>query len=407
MQAINTKNMDTGDGASPVVDDLIGVNNLEYNLPADLSVCSQKRYAKHFFQNSTYGSSNTTAICILQTGSAFVGEAYLHFKVDATLSAGSATLGAATDLIEQLVIYSRDGTEISRTNNMNLLVRTLNKYKSTQGKIDNFDEMWAKEAVAGTGIVEYSIPMSAMSDLFNYGKTQSLLPSVLMAGLRIEFMLANPTNGFKATGGLVNSYVLSDMYINIAEHQLSDAVALKVNSMAAQHGLEIPFVEYFSSKYSISGQPFNIELRKACSRALMVLMIPQTDKAKATADTYSPDQAWAVEQIWTRIGSIYMPNSISSSKQEHYIYTTEAFSKHFSTSQSCSVSLQEYTTQSTGVFAQNLERSAIPLSGMSVNNSRVIQLNGQFTSAANRDVTTFLAYVRCCRIYLNNTVVEE
>jgi hypothetical protein len=55
-----------------------------------------------------------------------------------------------------------------------------------------------------------------------------------------------------------------------------------------------------------------------------------------------------------------------------------------------------------------LERSALfNLSGIPINNSRILLLRATTSLAESKDVTIFLQYVKLARIFLNNCEVEE
>ena len=400
------------DKSDNTIDDLVMVNNLKYYMPADLSCTNQRRYTKQFFTNQSYGSNNPNAVCIFQTGGSFVSDAFLHFKVsitNSTNSGGDTSLTSGGDLLNSIVIFTRDGTEVQRITNLNLLTRHLSKFTTTSEKYSTYDELWRKPHDFSGGTIEYTIPMEALSDLFRYGKRKSLLPSVLCAGLRIEIQLENNTSAFITKTGTTMSYTLSDMYINVCENTLSDSVALAVNENAAKNGLEIPFNTWFTSKFDVSSRSFNLEVRKACSRALRVLMITQTNPNVSNVDSFSSETNFNISKVQTRVGSIYMPNSVCTSQQEMYIYTCESFSNFFPSSDSCSVSLTEYISGGSGVFCQSLERSFLEDSGMSINNSRTCMLNGEFATSVEkegRQVTTFLQHVCVIRLFLNNSVLE-
>ena len=134
-------------GAVTELDSLVDINNLRYYLQSDLSCVNEVRYTKNFFTNSTYSNSNSIAQCILTTGSSFVGASHLHFSVSPELTdldRDLVRLEYGSDLLESMVIYSRQGVEISRTMNLNTLTRTLTNYRNTDDTITNKFSTWIK-----------------------------------------------------------------------------------------------------------------------------------------------------------------------------------------------------------------------------------------------------------------------
>ena len=401
--------MDTqGDG--DVLNDLIKINQLEYEMPSDMSCSNQRRHAKHFFSNATYGSSNPNMSCTLQTGSSLVDDCWLHFKVS-VVSADPAqvTLKTGTDLIQNLVIYARDGCELERVSDVNLLCRSIQPFQDSLGKEDCYNQLYRKHKTFAVNINEYSIPLSSVSGLFESSKKR-LLPSILCAGLRVEITLSSSTTAFQVStiAHNVTSYTVSDCYINCRENSLSDSVSLQINQSASQHGLEIPFKSVFTSRFDASSNFANLEVRKACSRALSLFIVPQASAnlGSTILDSLSTEQDFSIASVQTRVGSIYLPNSVCTSAQEMYIYTCNCFD--FPPHSSPAVSLDRFLSQGHGVVGQDLERSSVDLSGMSINNSRTIASNLQFstTLTGGRSITAFLQYVAVVRVFLNNTVLE-
>jgi hypothetical protein len=187
---------------------------------------------------------------------------------------------------------------------------------------------------------------------------------------------------------------------------MSDAVSLQINQNAAEHGLEIPFRSVFTSRFDATSNFCSIEVRKACSRALSIYLVPQAQASLASPilDSLAAETDFSITSVQTRIGSIYLPNSACTSQQEMYIYSCNCF--EFPPQLSPGVSIEKYLTGGHGVFCQDLERSAIEMSGMSVNNSRTISSSLQFSTPLARSITAFLTYVSVCRVFLNNTVLE-
>ena len=66
-----------------------------------------------------------------------------------------------------------------------------------------------------------------------------------------------------------------------------------------------------------------------------------------------------------------------------------------------------YAEGNSGI-AVTLERSDLfNLSGVPINNARVLAVRANYTNAEDRHFTTFLKFVRLARIFLNNVEVEQ
>ena len=406
---VNMSNQD--DQYSSAIKDVIQANRLTYRLPSDLSCVQQRRMTRNPFLRNSYSDGNTQMTCILQTGSSFVGDANLHFKVNVDNATGGAnsTCLSGTDFLSSLTIYSRGGVELSRTNNLNVVSRLMTRYKSSKDKMNTKNQTFYFDQPTNFAVndKEFTIPLSAISGLFATSKTH-LLPSNLCAGMRLEFVLTPATIALNSNAGNV-TYTVSDVYIDTMSYTLNDAISLKLNEISATQSLEIPFVEVYTSRIATPGTDCSIEVRKAASRALGLLLVPQINPEAVNADSSGAEPNFPITQAQSRLGSIYMPANVSTSKQELYLGVHKVFEQSFPEYDASSVSLSEYLTGGLGVYGCSLERSSVlDLTGMSSNNSRVVSTNLKFTSQdEGRSVLAVFFYLRVCKLYLNNELIEE
>jgi len=223
-----------------------------------------------------------------------------------------------------------------------------------------------------------------------------------------------------------------------------------------------------------SGTSVYTEVRKSASRALMAIarvcplysneVVKQTCDSNAATIQYSEDlksngRGW-IDYQW-QLGSLYFPQQKVQSFGAFdmgslaYAYTLEAFDR-FSGATSCMLRLNGKKTdrEDTGltrtlslqnwaqipgaappdllsqerlyllgkpgsfqgggeVIAVSLERSSLfNLSGIPINNSRVLALRGMYSSVPTKycpshTVNIYLKYVKLARIFLNNVEVEQ
>ena len=452
---------------------LIAVNDLTYVLEPDLSVASNKTHKTHYFQNSTY-TPGQNAICILNSGADYIDTRRSWLQFDLNLSetdiAGAnmannpkfGTHGSALNLIKQITVSTRSGDVLCQLFDFNLMSNILLPLTYDKGWFDTVGQ-----TMAYGGEVQINeknrilIPMYLLTPLFGYGR---LMPAMLMSGLRIEIVwedvakavfsdAVNPTKNPK-------SYTISDPQMCLSSVQLSDSIQRALNELSATNGLEIVYCDYERDMHTSgdSLSTLNMEIRKACSRALKAFarirvtggtgVFPDDRRDIFKAETGFP----AYEYQW-RLGSLYFPQQpVRSDATEPgaqknaitaYANLLESVDKYHGGAKAPYVSLYgtekspvEYTAfKTTGVghkgsftgdahtIGVTLERSTMfNLAGIPVNNSRVLALNakllpitketigaGSATLVTNpvRQVDVFLKYVRLARVFLNNVEVEQ
>ena len=298
----------------------------------------------------------------------------------------------------------------------------------------------SNEVVDGTDTIvtttrRYAIPLTSLSQFFR--TTDKLVPAALASGLRFEFQL-NSTNGAfnwenannatavaTTTGHALTSWTVNNPRIVCDSYQLTDSIQRAMNETIASSGVEMPFVASHYSGYYGSGSDANIEIRKAVSRALTVVhkVIVEANQTLLTADaheTYSAafGKGAGLLEYQARVGSLYFPHqklkhatSASLLSRELYHHTLRGGSSAFKRPQNPgSLSFNEFRSYSNAVWTDLERSSAQNLTGIPINNSRVIELalkNDGASAFDNKQIQVFLFYVRLVRVFLNNVEVEE
>ena len=254
---------------------------------------------------------------------------------------------------------------------------------------------------------------------------------------------------------------------------MTDSVQRILNETSAVNGLEIVYTDYNNTQTvntpSGGGRAtgdFYMEVRHAASRALRAMIIPRIQLANDTqvCDSLTPIGLPFRQWHW-RLGSLYFPHQPIKGKDviealpQTYIYTADAQGK-VAGAPRCGVTFDDYISPyhrqsscpnsvagdyaiNTGVFPNesvrplstriekydnfaahapicvSLERSTLfNLSGIPINNSRVLSFHGEFDSASGTDspiapyygqltFDVYLQYVRLARVFLNNVEVEQ
>jgi hypothetical protein len=230
---------------------------------------------------------------------------------------------------------------------------------------------------------------------------------------------------------------VDNIHFNLKSVQLTDATQRSLNEHSAVHGLEIVYPDFDVSTAPAPDLFFNQEIRKACSRALKAFSVIR-DKAKIMSTQTISDKGqsdeWNVERYQWRLGALYFPHQpvvhagvtdddkLMTSK-EAFFHTLDCFGRVAPNGVYGDVTYSEFC-RNFGLVACSLERSSLfNLSGVPINNSRILAIQMQFlnrtktkgvaggmaevTVPKDRTVDTFLKYVKLARVFLNNVEVEQ
>lgn len=408
----------------------------------------------------------------------------VHKPGDVAIAATHATFGpggSALNLISRLTIASRSGDELVRINQFNQWAaqELANEYDLSwfetvgqafyalpadpDGKqfyerayadrnynLDNASFIRLTTANSATNPVEttvqISIPCFLLGGLFKYKR---LLPSMLCSGLRVElefeppnrafrlydsdYPYPNATDWFSYTGSppLVD-YRIDNPQFRLRSVQLTDSLQRALNEQSAVNGLEIVYCDYETTTAVIppGGNSCNIEIRKACSRALRASVrthsYATSGTLPGTAGVYDEHQtdsfvanntgAGKAHTYQWQLGSLYFPHQ----RLTHLANPSHAFLWYLTqwggvptgdTSQCGTVNRLNFDGSAQSIMV-SLERSSLfALSGVPINNSRVLafQYLGAQPNPSNVQtlVTCFLKYVKLARVFLLNIEVEQ
>lgn len=317
-----------------------------------------------------------------------------------------------------------------------------------QFKPKSTDQVCDRDLFAGGN---WTLPLRYMSGLFDYDQ---LLPSQLMSGLRIEINFEKASDCFRNTvrGGGALTYTIKNAKIVLDSCRLTDAIQRELNERSANDGLEIMYRTWFTTPLEISANTRNVNLesRKAVSRAFRALAltyVPQTSNDYADSSMIPEKFNWKKYQY--RAGNLYFPNQPLIARTEYtlnntnklddlateaYHHCQRMFAKHkepwWGSSQNVDNWLHSdhggYTAYVNGVgkgdfdvydtfsafpmLVADLERTTVQdLSGIPLNNSRVLTLEGEFLESTDKvkTVLMYLQHLKIARVFLDNTEIEE
>jgi hypothetical protein len=266
------------------------------------------------------------------------------------------------------------------------------------------------------------------------------------------------------------SYEIRNPKFIVHACQLTDAAQRALNEVSAMNGLEIVYYDYENtSSAPDTNKDVHIEVKKAVSRALKAIAVIRDEKLSSLAadpkyaciTNSMACETFRVRQFYWQLGSLYFPHqrvdvdahsggnaALQTTAHSAYIEAVDAFGRFApvgnysqvkpltfkglsgdfvrmkdgnvvipTTSDAC---LYGYADElqaghdGAGILAVSLERSSLfKLSGVPINNSRVLMLHAHFDKLQNDDesksrlIDIFLKYVKIARVFIHNVEVEE
>ena len=407
-----------------LADSLIRVNGLSYRMPSNMSVVVSRNMKRSQANLDSYGSGGKI-IVTWNSGSEYVNglNSYLTFDAIAEGTANDVASfgsGSAINFIESCTINSLQGTEVDRTEGVNIYRRDVDRYTYSQDYINNIGSVMGygsteRHATGETDPVtltvggdakRFCIPLSKLCGLCN---TSVLLPAALAGGLRFEIKLASSDEALQRISGTgITGFRLTNVNMQLDSYQLADSIQKRLMQESAATGLEFFYETWDRTRHNITSSKANITVRKAVSRALSAHAKTRltANTALTTADSMASETNDVTSMFW-RLGSLNFPNSRLKSKVEQYYYAQYAFGKLQHPHKSNSISLSDFEGDE-GIVAVTLERSSVlSLSGLPVNNSRTLQLEMDYGGSNSRDIDVFLNYLQLARVFPNNVLIKE
>lgn len=402
------------------------VNNLIYKQPKALSLAVSRSTKTNFFQRSTYaGTRSETAVCDWNTGSSSVElpNSYLTFDVALTGTAPTANWGSgsATNVLSEIRTRARSGTELDRLQSTNLW----SKYNSiyTRGS-DNLKHVGSAEgfgatqdgtadpAILSSTPTRFAIPLSVISPFFKPMKGQ-LLPPQLASGLHIELVFEDFRTALFQKTGTVTGYNITNISFKLDTVDLTDETQRALNMESAATGLEYAYerVHQTIAQQPSSQTSLSLQVRKAVSQAAFVyaLTVSAADKIDITKDSLV-SVVHNVSMFQYRLGSLYFPNEqlLDSSLNgvEAFMIAQQTYDKLGNPHAENSISITNFRAKNS-IMAASLEKNQkLNLSGLPINNSRVLELNCEFSNVTEAlEVVCFLQFASVARAYVDNVAV--
>ena len=433
------------DGAAVGVGDLMALNGLKYRIPQPLSSAVSRSYKREFAQKGSYLKSNTI-VFDWNTGTSYVNPdtAMLSFTFNLTQAVAanatyhwSGSLGGAA-LFQEIRIISKNGTEISRTQEAGLLSKIVVDYAvSESGKqmlemAQGFSRA-TRPVVLNPNLVlpvdlECVIPMKYLSGFFRPTVDGMLIPAGIASGCRIEIQLvSDPSIALVCdVATTVSAFEVTDAVMLLETSDLNDPTQAALLQESASNGLEYTFPEYYSTNLNVAASASaNIQINKAVSQGtkmFLALQIPLsgTPAVEILTDSYASVPGGDISKYQFRVGNWYAPFQVVDKATEKLSYAQAAMSglKELSWAPN-TVSFDNYfgqwvdalATEEHGkaIVATSLETSdRLNLSGLPLNNSatgecRITMSSGALASSRG---TLFLEYIAVAKVSGNRTQLK-
>ena len=198
---------------------------------------------------------------------------------------------------------------------------------------------------------------------------------------------------------------------------LTDDTQRTINMESASEGLEYAYERVYTAIAQVPSLQLQLssQVRKAVSQACFAtaMSIQNADRTNVTVDSFLT-AGFNYKSYQFRLGSLYFPHQRveitggTNDTAEIYSLAMATYDKMRHPYASPSLNVVNYTN-SHCVLATSFEKDmSLNMSGLPINNSRVLELNLEYTSVpVALDVIIFLTYCSVSRSYIDNTATAS
>lgn len=418
------------------------LNGVEYEMLPSTSVAVSRTQERQFFQKNQYRPLEE-ALIDLNTGAKYINcrRSYLTFSVQLskTVAVGDAPSpqagfgkGSVANLIRRVVVTTRSGVELCRTEDYNILSAKTMRYGCSREYLEQFGEVMGyssslasttdefpalNPAVVGPTTLsdkrQFIIPLDLLSPVFQ-GDGKTLLPPQAAAGLRIQITWESTARGLLQDTAVTapDTYLIDNISVMASTTTMVDSWQKALNEESAAEGLTYTFPTWYNTVSTLPAQTdrINIEQRKAVARALKAFAV-YTVGADSIATDNMASEPYTWDRVEWRLGSLYPTQQPITNSAEAYHVAQNAWDGGVLDCKGGinAVSFRAFEGKES-IAAVTLERSDIKIngvlniSGLSTNNSRVLSVDLKLaTPAASQGrVYTFMCHVSMAKYFLDN-----
>ena len=404
-------------------------NNLTYTLPVPASVVVNKCKKRSYFQNRSYASGQTM-VATLNSGADFIDLANSNLVVKVKFSTTNVEqfscswgAGSAMNLVDNIRIFHRSGTQYTNTQKMNAyrVIEDRNcesaNWFNTVGKNMGYGQT-ASAMNSNIGNNQYFvIPLNKLHNFFSpHGSVMG--PPQMFSGLRVEIDTATVGNMVIESGlpsfGPPTDYTIEDIYFDLDSVTLMDSAQASINTNAQKRALEYLYSDIFTSRSSTpsNASAINVDINKSVAYAEKVFAIIQQNSTQNNTAADSYVNPYRAGNWWYQLGSLQYPsNQKVDNDRVAYADNLTAWGKmrgRCGERGETDLILSDFQSKY-GVYATSLELdSSIALSGMPVTSSRTLRLEATLDAGLPSDSTTlvFMTYLSSVRSTLTSSRVD-
>ena len=392
---------------------LMSVNALQYSPPIDGSLVNSRQYKKYNFSPLNYTNGGAPEI-VINSGSDYIWGPTSAIQLTIKTAASATLSGAgAFNLINEFDWTHRSGDQIDRVRNVNSLVQTLINYEEGVDYV-GYGGMFGLGVATGIASEKtFSLPMSLLSGAW---AQKVLIPADMVAGSKLKIQLESLVRAFVGAPGDTE---ITGVQLLLDSYDLFDAAKKALMSQSANvrtQGLQFSYHSWAQTNKTFTSTGYDLDINLSAAKTIMLLAKTRTTAALANpaSDSISsedyPYSSWRV-----RLGSNTNPQHEVTNKAEAYFLTQNAFGNrhnqdlHSSHRVSSGTTYAQYTGgDGKAVVCISLEKNSVTsLSGEATNNSRLLNISGEFAGAVGRQMDVWVKHLRVANVMRDNVVIDK
>ena len=391
-----------------VTDKLIAINKLANAYLPEVGVV---KHATHELQPATrasYTSGTEMKFRLKTAGYVDAYKSWLQFSIQGTTGSPTFGVGSALNVIRNIRVFSKDGTEISRLQNANLY----QFYKQSWSNENNWaTQIGTSQGYAASDLTreqKFAIPLRYISPFFDQKK---LISPMLLNDMKIEIDLANVGQAIVSVTTPATEYTITNPRMRLHTSYLDPKIDARIKQLADSTGLILYHKEIHHEAKRGNNTSYNFGIQKAVSKGMSLAIIPRlVDSIDSTTNLVDgmSSEIFNFNKIQCSIGSNHFPSQpldcSPSDPLEPFIYSLQAWDRLSGGESPPNVTYSnEVDTADTYIGVLHNSKASITFNfnksnlrdhdGYSINDSRQLNINLDMV-AANRQLDCYLRYIR-------------
>ena len=390
------------------MDKLIAINKLANSYLPEVGVVKHAAHELQAAARASYKSGTEMKFRLKTSGYVDPMKSWLQFEIQGTTGAPTFGVGSATNVIRNVRVFSKGGTEISRLQNANLY----QKYKQDWSNENN----WATQVGTSQGYSasdlttkqKFAIPLRYISPFFDQKK---LISPMMLNDMKIEIDLANVGQAIVSVTTPATEYTITNPRMRLHTSYLDPKIDARIKQLADSTGLILYHKEIYHEAERGNNTSYNFGLQKAVSKGMSLAIIPRlVDSIDSTTNLVDgmSSEIFNFNKIQCSIGANHFPSQAldcsPTDPLEPYMYSLQSWDRLSGGEDPPNVTYSNTVgTGDTYIGVANNSKASVTFSfnksnlrdhdGYSINDSRPLNINLDMV-AANRQLDCYLRYVR-------------